>query len=385
MEGLIVKAEDQLKLEVVCKVESGKMTRSEAMTVLQVSKSTLKRYVMSYREKGVGFLRHGNCQRKPTNKTPDEIKDIALRLIQEKYFDFNMTHAREKIEEETGYRFSREKFRKWCHGLGTVKRPKKRRVKPRYYRNRLPQPGLLVQMDGSTHRWFGGVETTLVAAVDDATGEVLYAEFFDGETTLACLKVLREIVKKYGAFQILYTDKAGVYGGIKRSNFSQVERALAEVGTHVLYAHSPEAKGRIERLFGTLQDRLIAEMRLNKIITMKQANHFLQNTYLPYQHNPRFTVLAQNPVSAFRALPPACDPSEIFCIKEYRQVAKDHTISIGGEKWRIADQLEYSISKQRIELRWCEEIGGWKPYHAGKQLTLIKVLKVKSAGASDAA
>ena len=104
-----------------------------------------------------------------------------------------------------------------------------------------------------------------MAAIDDATSEVVAAEFFEGETTFACLKVLKDLIAAKGVFKILYVDKAGIYGGIKRQGFSQVGRALEELGAQIIYAHSPEAKGRIERLFQTLQDSLVAEMRLNKI------------------------------------------------------------------------------------------------------------------------
>lgn len=376
----IVKTKDQLKLEVVVKIEAGKLTRNEGQLLLNVSERTLKRYIKDYRDKGIGFLRHGNCLRKPANKTSEQIKSDAQRLVKEKYFDFNMLHALEKIHEEIGVKIRRETFRSWCHDIHCVKRSKRRRAKPRYHRDRMRQPGLMIQFDGSFHRWFGDQETCLIAAIDDATSEVVHAEFFAGETTLACLEVLRKIIEKKGIFQILYVDRAGVYGGPKRSNFSQVERALSELGVQIIYAQSPEGKGRVERLFNTLQDRLIPEMRLNKIRTMSAANEYLQTQYLPHDHNPRFAVLAHNPQSAYKALALNTDLSSIFCIKEYRVIGKDHTISLGAEKYMIADQLKFSIHRQKIELRMNQD-KQWKAYFAGRPIKLVKVIKHAVAGA----
>ncbi len=170
-------------------------------------------------------------------------------------------------------------------------------------------------------------------------------------------------------------DKAGVYGGIKREGFSQVQRALGELDTHTLFAHSPQAKGRVERLFNTLQDRLIAEMRLNKIRTIEQANDYLENIYLP-SHNGRFMILPRNMLSLYRPLIPSWNLDEIFCLKEFRIVGNDHTISWQGEKYMIANELKYSITNQKLEIRIFEK-KPWKCYFAGKELRLVKVEKVK--------
>ncbi len=121
----------------------------------------------------------------------------------------------------------------------------------------MAQTGLLLQMDGSPHCWFGGKPSCLIAAIDDADGDVAYGEFFPSEDTISCMVVLQKIIEKKGIFQILYVDRAGIFGGPKRCHFSQVKRALAELGIHIIFANSPEAKGRIERLWSTLQDRLI--------------------------------------------------------------------------------------------------------------------------------
>ncbi len=378
----MLKTKDQLKLELIYKVEHDLISRADAQLLLQVSNSTLKRYIKGYREKGIGFLRHGNCLRKPVNKTSDDIKQTTQKLIKEKYYDFNMLHGMQKVIEETGFNLKRETYRSWCHEIKMVKKQKRRRSKPRHHRNRMAQAGLMLQMDGSPHRWFNGQETCLIAVIDDATSQVIHGQFSQTETTVACLKVLKEVIRKKGCFKVLYVDKAGVFGGIKRNYFSQVERALGELGIQVIYAHSPEAKGRIERLFGTLQDRMIPEMRINKIRTMAQANDYIINSYLPHNHNVRFQVLATNPISAFIPVNNDKHLDDIFCIKEYRVVARDHTISFRGERYAIASEIRFSIYKQKVEIRFCEKGLTWKVYFANRELKVVKIQKCKAGGAA---
>lgn len=373
----ILSAREQLKLEILVKVMAGIMTSKTGAQLLEVDPRTFRRYLKSYREKDVLSVKHGNCFVRPHNKTNNEIKKSVIDLIKNKYFDFNVLHLQEKLAEE-GLKIKRETLRKWCHEIGMVKRAKRRRSHPRYHRDRMSQAGMMVQFDGSHHRWFDNRETCLLAAIDDATNEV-YAKFFEGETTFACLEILQEIVKSKGCFKMLYVDKAGVYGGVKREGFSQVQRALGEMDTHTLFAHSPQAKGRVERLFGTLQDRLVAEMRLNKIRTITQANDYLQNVYLP-SHNARWMVLPRNLQSLYRPIHPSWDLDGIFCVKEFRIIGNDHTISLNGEKYMIADQLKYSIAKQRLEIRSYKD-GPWECFFAGKKLKLVKIERSKQIAA----
>lgn len=379
MEGFIVRAKDQLKLEVIYKVLSGHMPRLDGQVILGVSERTLRRYLRDYKNEGVSFIRHGNFKRAPVNRLSVDLKLQVQNLIRDKYFDFNMTHLREKLIEELGVTIKYASLRRWCHEINHVKHGQRRRAKAKYYRQRLSQEGIMLQMDGSHHYWFDNRFLCLMAAIDDATGEV-FAQFYEGETTTACMDLLEQIVKTKGVFKILYTDKAGVFGGIKRENFSQVERALGELGSQVIYAHTPEAKGRIERLFKTLQDRLVPEMRLKGIRTIESANEYLQKIYLPHHHNPTNMVLAHNPVSAYRALPAHLDLESIFCIKEYRVVGKDHTVNLKGDKWMIADKLKHSISKQKIEIRY-DKWGTWAAYFAKRKIKLVKIQKSKKLAA----
>lgn len=384
MEGAVyLKTKDQLKLDLIYKVSSGQMGRKEAQELLEISQRTLERYLHQFREKGILAARHGNCSRKPANKTPDSLKALVQDLMKQKYFDFNMLHALEKIREELGTDLKRETFRKWCHEIGMVKHRHRRRAsKARYYRERMGCPGQMLLMDGSPHVWFGVESCCLIAAIDDATGEVPYAEFFPSETSVACLKVLRQIVEKKGAFSLLYVDKAGIYGGIKRQGFSQVVRALRELDTHVIHAHSPQAKGRVERLFRTLQDRLIPELRLKGIHNMRQANAYLNEVFLPENFHPRFMVQPRNPrKSAYRMLHPSVDLDTIFVIKEHRMVGKDHTISLGGQKYLIDERFRYSVHGQTIELRLDPETREWNAFFAGHPIRITKIQRAQKIAA----
>lgn len=266
---------------------------------------------------------------------------------------------------------NRETFRKSCHEIGMVKRAQKRRAKPKKARDRLTQAGVMLQMDGSPYRWFGGVESCLIGAIDDANSEVVGAEFFESETTLGCMRVLKTIVERKGLFNILYTDKAGIFGGPKRVKFSQVKRALGELGIAIIFANSPQAKGRIERLWGTLQDRLIPEMRLRKIRSFEVANHFLQEQYLPNDHNKNFMVLPRNLEPAWRVVPSAIDLNNIFCLKERRSVKNDHTFSWNGVTYKLISEFKYSIQNQKIEIRTYLD-GTWKVFFADLQVEVTQ-------------
>lgn len=349
-DGVWLSANEEQSIEVLRQVEEKRLERTLACQLLDVSPRTLKRYLRRYRERGLKALAHGNRGRKPSNSYPYEVRAAVQRLMRELFFDFNMTHARELIETRFHIKIPRETFRRWCHQVDVVKHKVKRRSKPRFHRTRQSQQGLLVQFDGSHHRWFGDRESCLIAAVDDASGLILGAEFWPGESTEGCLSVLRRVVHRYGAFRVLYVDRAGLYGGIKRRGFSQVVRALNELDTKVIYAQSPEGKGRVERLFRTLQDRLIPELRINKIASIEIANRYLNEIYIP-NHNNTFGVEPANPQTAFEALPEGSNLDSIFSILHKRSVARDHTISLNGEKYRVRPPEGVSLAGRSIEIR----------------------------------
>ena len=257
----------QLTVDVVAKVAEGKIDIVNAAKLLNKSRRTIERYLKKYRKVGLQFAVHQNTGKSPPNKSCDELKRTVQKLIKEKYFDVNLAHLAELLKDKEHILVKRETLRIWAHDIHHVKRAKRRRSQIRKRRERMEAPGLLLQMDGSTHRWFGDKKSCLIAIIDDATSEI-HAQFFDSETTLGCLQVLRDYIDRNGVFKALYVDKAGIFGGPKRCNFSQVKRACDELGIQIIFANSPQGKGRIERSFDTFQDRLIPEFRLNNIQDM---------------------------------------------------------------------------------------------------------------------
>lgn len=362
-------AKEQQKLDVIVKIQSGKLSQKQGQQILGVSERTIRRYLKDYDERGPLFIRHKNCGNKPRNKISNSLKSETVKLVRAKYYDFNMTHALEKLEEDHAIQIKRETFRSWCHEIKHVKRAKRRRSQARYRRDRTEQTGVMLQMDGSHHRWFGGKESCLIATIDDADSDVAFGEFFPSEDTLGCMRVLQKVIEKRGLFTVLYTDKAGIFGGQKRCNFSQVKRAMRQLGIEIIFANSPQAKGRVERLWDTLQDRLVPEMRIRKIRSYERANAYLQDQFLPNEYATRFKVTPKNLESGYRPVPRDLDLNEIFCIKEYRTVNGDHTLSWKNQTYLIKSPVKYSIKKQKIELRTYQD-KSWRAFYAGKEIKL---------------
>ena len=314
---------------------------------------------------------HRNAGKAPSNKTCDKLKHRVQHLIKDKYFDLNLVHLGEMLESHHDIQVKRETLRGWAHEIHHVKRAKRRRSQVRKRRKRMESPGLLLQMDGSTHRWFGDKKTCLIALIDDATSEV-HAEFFDAETTLGCLKVLRDFIKRKGLFKTLYVDRAGIFGGPKRCNFSQVKRACEELGIEIIFANSAQGKGRIERSFDTFQDRLVPELRLKRIKRMSTANKYLQECFIPEFWESKIEVNPRNAESEYTPVPKHINLDTVFVVKEYRKIRNDHTFSYGNKFYLIESALRQSIAKQKIEIRSTDETG-FAAFYAGRQLVVSEV------------
>jgi transposase len=362
-----------LTVDVVAKVAEGKFDIVNAAKLLNKSRRTIERYLDKYRKVGIQFVIHQNTGKSPSNRTCDETKRTVQNLIKEKYFDVNLTHLKELLEEHESIQVKRETLRCWAHEIHHVKRAKRRRSQVRKRRERMESPGLLLQMDGSTHRWFGDTKSCLIAIIDDATSEI-HAQFFESETTLGCLKVLRDYIAQKGLFKALYVDRAGIFGGPKRCNFSQVKRACSELGIEIIFANSPQGKGRIERSFDTFQDRLIPEFRLNHIQDMDNANRYLQNDFIPSFWSESIEVMPRSGASEFTPVPEHIDLDDIFVVKDYRKIRNDHTFSYGNKFYLIESPLKHSIAKQKIEIRTGHD-DGFSAYFAGRHLTVSEVIE----------
>ena len=222
----------------------------------------------------------------------------------------------------------------------------------------MPRAGLLVQMDSSEHQWLDDSTLWLIATIDDATGEVPYALIVDSDSTENNMRVLKRMVEKKGIPVALYTDGASHFVTQRHYSYrvnlkydyapTQVERALKELGVRLIIAGSPQAKGRIERLFGTLQDRLLKELKLHEIYTIKKANNYLHRRFLP-KFNKKFSIAPKDPESAWRALPKELNLDSVFCIKEQRTVRADNTISYKNRTFQILpDKYRISFAKAQV-------------------------------------
>ena len=370
---IILDSKAQLIVDVIAKVEQGKISIANAAKLLSKSRRTIERYLQRYRDVGIQFVIHRNTGRSPANKTPDSLKRQVQSLIKDKYYDVNLQHLAELMELNEGIQVKRETLRAWAHDIHHVKRAKRRRSQVRKRRERMESAGLLLQMDGSPHRWFGDKTSCLIAIIDDATSE-LHAEFFESETTLGCLKVMRHYIEQRGLFKALYVDKAGIFGGPKRCNFSQMQRACQELGIEIIFANSPQSKGRIERSFDTLQDRLVPELRLRNITDMEGANRYLQGVFIPEYWQKTIAVNAKHVTSEFTPIPPYLELDDICVQKEHRQIRNDHTFSYGNKLYRIESPLKHSIAKQSIEIR-TQSGGGFTAHFAGRHLAVSEVIE----------
>ena len=366
-------SKSQLTVDIIAKVAEGKIDVVNAGKVLNKSRRTVERYLQRYRQLGVKFVVHQNSGKTPVNKTCDSTKRTVQKLIKKKYFDLNLTHLGELLLENEGIDVKRETLRGWAHEIHHVKRAKRRRSQVRKRRERMESPGLLMQMDGSTHRWFGDRKSCLIALIDDATSEV-HAEFFEAETTMGCLKVLRDYIKRKGLFKTLYVDRAGIFGGPKRCNFSQVKRACEELGIEIIFANSAQGKGRIERSFDTFQDRLIPELRLKRIKRMDSANRYLQETFIPDYWEKQIRVKPQSTESEFTSVPKGTDLDAVFVVKDYRKIRTDHTFSYWNKFYLIESPLRHSIAKQKIEIRTNHE-EGFTAYFADRELVVSEIIE----------
>lgn len=347
MKELIVSTKAQGRVRVLNNVLAGTLKVREGAMLLGVSERHTWRLLGAYRREGVAAVVHGNRGRPPAHTLPAELRAQALTLAQTMYRGCNDTHLVELLAEREGLHLSRATWQRWRHAAG-LKSPRQRRApRHRSRRERMPQEGLLLQWDASPHAWLQdrGPRLTLVGAIDDATGEVVAATFRGQEDAQGYLLVLRTILTTKGVPVAIYRDRHGIFARRQGDPWmlaeelagerapTQVGRALAELGIQSIAAHSPQAKGRIERLWGTLQDRLVAELRLVNASTPEEAETVLQ-AYLP-RFNQRFIVPPADPTPAYQPLPQGLDVEVVCCLAYTRTVAADNTISFGGRHLQL--------------------------------------------------
>lgn len=379
MKGLTLSAKEQNRLQVLNGVLERHWSIKAAAPLLGVSERQGWRLLAAYRKAGARGLVHQNRGRIPPNATPGTIQPQVVALVQERYQGVNHTHLTELLEEREGLRLSRPTVRRILVQAGLSSPRRRRPPQHRCRRQRMPQEGMLLQLDGSHHGWLEdrGPGLTLLLAVDDATGTAPYALFQEQGDTGGYLSLLQGIIERRGIPLAVYTDGHAVFqprrgppdlSQVSRKGPStQWSRALEELGITQIPAHSPQAKGRVERANGTFQDRLVAELRLAGASTLEQANQVLAD-FLP-QFNQRFGVPAAQPESAYRPGDPELDLGSVLCIKELRRVAKDNTVQYHGRTLQLYPDMERSsYAGARVEVQ--ERLdGSLLVRHRGKFLT----------------
>lgn len=372
MDGAIsMSKNEQFLVRIIEDYRAGRVSRKEASILLGLSEKSVQRKAKRVREHGIEGIKHGNSRQAPHNKVDATVKADMLKLAASVYSDFNMTHCFEMLQKLHGLTVSYSSFRNWCRGSGIGKRKRRRASKKRMYRERLANEGLLLQMDGSHHKWNGEDEWVLIAAIDDATSDIPYAEFFHSEDTINCMTVLRRIIEIRGIPEALYVDHAGWFGGTKRQNFSQFGRACDELEVRVIFANSAQAKGRIERTWQTFQDRLIPELRINGIKAMSAANEYLQKQFIPKYWLERNTVTPRDPQSRYRQLAHGIKLDEIFCMKYERKVRRDHTVMFGNKLYKLQGHWLGSLADKEITIIEAKT-GPLKAFYGTQELTLVE-------------
>jgi transposase len=323
-------------------VLAGELTVEDAASFLHLSVRQVGRLLDAFRALGSAGLVHGNAGRSPAHRMPDELRDRLVELATTTYAGANRTHLSELLAEREGITVPERTLRRVLAEAGLAPVHRRRPARHRSRRERMPRAGMLLQVDGSREDWLlgRGPWLTLVGGIDDATSEVTGATFRAQEDAAGYLETFCATAHRHGLPDACYSDRHGIFWRDRRRpptlteqltgrrSLTQVGDALREAGIAWIGAHSPQAKGRVERLWGTLQDRLVVELRLAGADDLVSANRVL-DVYLP-RHNARFAVPAADPSPAWRALPEGRTAEDLFCFRYPRRVAPDATIAWAG-------------------------------------------------------
>jgi len=369
MKKVTLNAKEQQRVKVIHEVGSGMLTGRQGSELLGVTVRQVRRMVQRYRLEGVAGLAHRNRGRASARKIGAGVRAEVVRLARERYPGCNYSHLAEVLAEREGLHLSRSSVRRVLLGAGMGSPRRRRPPQHRARRERYPQEGMLLQVDGSHHAWLEerGPRFVLLGAVDDATGTVPGALFWETEDHWGYLHLLQQIVEAKGIPLALYTDRHGVFQHnppqeetreeqlAGRREPTQVGRILEELGISLILARSPQAKGRVERLWGTFQDRLVAELRWAGATTLAEANVVLA-AFLP-RFNARFGVKPAQVGTAYRPWAQEGCPEHVFCLKERRVVALDNTVRWRGHVWQLLpSQARKSYAKAKVDV--CERLDG---------------------------
>lgn len=386
---------ERLRLTVIEELIEGKINGTTAAYKLQVSVRQIKRLKAKFKKHGHDGLIHETRGKQGVRKTDINLENNIVRIIKDNYYDFGPTMAWEKLQEVYGFTLSHETIRAIMIRNNLWKSKKRKRSQYFAWRERRSSYGELQQFDGSYHDWFEGrntlfPETCLLASIDDATGKITQAIMGVNESVTAVFSFWMTYAKTHGMPTEIYLDKFSTYK-INHPNavdnaelMTQFQRTMKELGTHLISAHTPQAKGRVERLFQTLQDRLVKEMRLAEINTIEKANIFLKDIFMPWYNN-RYAVIPKSTTNCHRALSAETTVKlkSIFAKQYIRGINNDFTIQY-KTKWYQLKEIQpitvFKTDKVLIEERLDNTI---KIKHKGQYLNYLelpdKPLKVESS------
>jgi transposase len=377
-EEVTLNRKEQNRVILLNQIEAKRLTVDKAAMLLEVTPRHIWRILSAYRKEGASALAHGNRGRKPVNSIEEGLRQQVIELARDKYYGFNQQHFTEKLADKEGISLSRSTVRRILFAKGISSPQKRRAPKHRSRRERYPQEGMLLQTDGSPHDWLEGrgPALCLIGAIDDATNYVPYAYFQEQEDTKGYMLMLKAITLKHGIPMALYHDRHSIFEVardkeaslaeqlIGRKPLTQIGRLLSELGINSIAANSPQAKGRVERLWKTFQDRLTSELRLAGAKTKEAANQVLKS-FLP-EYNQHFRVSAREAGSAYRK--PAADfkPDEYFCYKYPRTVGTDNVVRFVNHRLQILPNPERA-SYARCKVQVHAGLNGNLAVYYGKQ------------------
>ena len=347
MRTITLNPKQQRDVEILTRLEAGVLDVGIAAELLGVGVRQVHRLRVRFRQAGMAAVIHGNCGRSPVNRSDPALvaQILALAGPNGKYQDLNTCHLQELLVRQEQIMIGRSTLDRLLKQAGVRQKAKRGRPAHRRRRLRRAAAGMLLQIDGSPFAWLEGrgPQADLIGAIDDATGQIVFLLFRPTEDQIGYLLLLRQVALSHGLPMSLYHDRHTILRSPKQPTLeeqlagqppmSQIQRVMAELGIESIPAHSPQAKGRIERLWGTLQDRLTKELRLAGITTLEAANGFLPAFIERY--NARFAKAPQDPQSAWVPLPADLDLPYYFAIRETRKVRADHCISFAGQCYQL--------------------------------------------------
>ena len=369
---IIMKVKELKRIPVIYSVINKQITQSEAASVLGLSRRQIIRLTKQVKQKGDSAFIHQSRGRPSNRAESSDVKQKILDLCRSAYKGFGPTFAAEMLFEKNKLYVHHETLRLWFIE-NNIEYKKRKPTKHRSWRPRKDSFGYMVQMDGSHHDWLEGRGPwcVLMGYIDDATGRI-YANFYDYEGTMPAMDSFKRYIKRYGIPQSVYLDKHSTYKSTKKptmedelnnqKSLSQMEKVFKELGVDVIHADSPQAKGRVERSFKTHQDRLVKGLRLEGISSIKDANKFLHNYYIP-KHNRKFSVIAKDKANLHMPIPAHYNLDRIFSVKSKACLRKDFTIQHNNRFYQILD----TINTQEVNVE--ERLNGrLYIYHKNTQL-----------------